>query len=58
MISHSEDAARAVGILRYPVEEKPLSSKDALRNTFFVVVIVAGLFYIFGQVKDALGIGL
>jgi hypothetical protein len=45
------------GILRYLVEEKTLSSKDALQNIFFVVVIVAGLIYIFGQVKDALGIG-
>ena len=35
-----------------------MSSKNLLQNAFYLVVIVAGLIYIFGQVRDALGIGL
>ena len=58
MIDNSEDAAQAGGVLRYRNEEKPVATKDVLQNTFFIVVIVVGLIYIFGQVKDALGIGL
>ena len=58
MIDNSEDVARAGGVLRFRSEGKPVATKDVLQNTFFVVVIVVGLIYIFGQVKDALGIGL
>ena len=32
--------------------------KNLLMNIAYIVLIVAGLFYIFGQAKDALGIGL
>jgi hypothetical protein len=35
-----------------------MTSKPMLENAFYIIISVAGLIYIFGQVKDALGIGL
>ena len=35
-----------------------MTSKPILEKAFYIIISVAGLMYIFRQVKDALGIGL